>query len=198
MAASKPGLEISSVKPWSSAMALIKSISIPVYWLLSFWKTKGAKDESLAIVYLALTGVAFCPDLVVVSGTAELVEVPEAAVHLVMMSFKVPSFFIWAKASLNSVTRYSYLLPFLTPNAKLPTASPFIEIFKSCPWLIAYSITGWSSMAASTAPAVRLLYIRSPVSNVLIVKPYLSLIFSRKRCAAVPFLTPTVFPLSWS
>ena len=71
-------------------------------------------------------------------------------------------------------------------------------ILRSCPWLIAYSMTGLSSMMAFTAPVLRLLFIKSPVSKVLIVKPYLSLILSRKRCAAVPFLTPTVLPLSSS
>ena len=194
IAASKPGLVISISKPWSLAIALINSISIPVNWLLEFWKTKGAKEESLAIMYLALTGMAFNPARVVVVGTAE----DDEAVHFLMILSRLPSFFISAKAWLNSVTRCSYLLPFLTPKAKLPTASPSISIWRSCPWLMAYSITGLSSIMASMAPALKLLFIKSLVSNVLIVKPYLSLIVSRKRWAAVPFLTPTVLPVNWS
>ena len=197
IAASKPGLVTSTVKPWSLAIALISSMSIPVYWLLSSWKTKGAKDESLAMMYLSFVGVAFWPAGVEVSGTAES-ELPLEAVHLLMISSRLPSSFICAKASLNSVTRCSCLLPFLTPKAKLPTASPFIEIFRFWPWLMAYSMTGWSSITASTSPAERLLYIKSPVSKVLRVKPYLSLFFSRKRWAAVPVLTPTFFPFSCS
>jgi len=39
--------------------------------LLEFWKTKGAKEESLAMMYLAFTGIAFKPARVVVVGTAE-------------------------------------------------------------------------------------------------------------------------------
>ncbi|RSK20922.1 hypothetical protein D8834_06635 [Streptococcus oralis] len=128
-------------------------------------------------MYLLFTGVAFCPAAVVVVGLAVVVE----AVHFWMICSKLPSFFICARASLNSVTKCSYLLPFLTPKAKLPTASPSILMLRSCPWLIAYSITGLSSMMAFTAPALRLLFIKSPVSKVLIEKPYLSLILSRKR-----------------
>ena len=81
IAASKPGLVISISKPWSFAIALISSISIPVYWLLEFWKTKGAKDESLAIMYLALTGVAFNPAAVDVVGTAD----DDEAVHFLII-----------------------------------------------------------------------------------------------------------------
>ena len=74
-------LVISISKPWSLAIALINSISIPVYWLLEFWNTKGAKEESLAIMYLALTGMAFNPARVVVVGTAE----DDEAVHFLMI-----------------------------------------------------------------------------------------------------------------
>ena len=148
---------ISIVKPWSLAMAFIKSMSIPVYLLLLSWKTNGAKEESLAMVYVDFTGVAFWPAGVVVSGVELVVFVVVELVHFVMILSREPSFFIWASASLNSVIRYSYLLPFLTPKAKLPTASPFIEIFKFWPCLIAYSMTGWSSIMASIEPEFKLL-----------------------------------------
>ena len=47
------------VNPWSLAIALIKSISIPVYLFFLFWKTNGAKEESLEMLYFDFLGVAF-------------------------------------------------------------------------------------------------------------------------------------------
>ena len=83
---------ISIVKPWSLAIACIKPMSIPVYLLLLSWKTNGAKEESLAMVYFALTGVAFWPAGVVVSGV-ELVAFV-APIHFEMILSREPSFFI--------------------------------------------------------------------------------------------------------
>ena len=157
------------VNPWSLAIALIKSISIPVYLFFPFWKTNGAKDESLEITYFDFLGVAFWPAGVVVSGTALLLDDWLSPVHFLMISSSVPSAFIWARALLNSVINFSWLPPFLTPKAKPPTASPSILIARSCPFWMAYWITGWSSITASTAPADKLLYMRSPVSKVLIL-----------------------------
>ena len=82
------------VNPWSLAMALIKSISIPVYLFFLFWKTNGAKDESLEILYVDFLGVAFCPAGVVVVGTALLAVDWLSPVHFLMISSSVPSAFI--------------------------------------------------------------------------------------------------------
>ena len=75
------------VNPWSLAMALIKSISIPVYLFFPFWKTNGAK-------YFDFLGVAFCPAGVVVVGTALLAVDWLSPVHFLMISSSVPSAFI--------------------------------------------------------------------------------------------------------
>ena len=108
------------VNPWSLAIALIKSISIPVNLPLSFWKTNGAKKMSHLKLHILtfFRRCFFCPAGVVVVGTALLAVDWLSPVHFLMISSSVPSAFIWARALLNSVINFSWFPPFFNTKGK--------------------------------------------------------------------------------
>ncbi len=129
-------------------------INTSVYWFWFLWNKKGAKRISLAMIYLLNRNGFFNHARVCRVGTAE----DDEAVHFLIILSRLPSFFIWEGFWLNCIQVLVFTSFFHTESKTSYSFTIHFNIWRSWPWLMAYSITGLSSIMASMAPALKLLY----------------------------------------